>query len=170
MISILLLTAACGGGTIKADLAMPGPGGVTHGTDGSMTMRAGIIVDAGDGSGVCERIRVSVYTSASAPGDVTKAPASAPIASGRGIGTYQADTYRCHALVVNLPPRDDYWLIVDYPVGSAGDPPRQYYTTGRPTVTTPTLRTGFYPVRVADKQTTQLVGQLGAAATPVPGI
>lgn len=163
---LLLLVAACGGGSIQADLAMPAPGGVTQ-TPDMITSTAGIIVDAGDNTAVCERIRVSLYTSATAPSDVTRAPSTAAVATGRGLGKYEDGSYRCQVLVVGIAARDDYWLIVDYPVRSADG--KSYYSTGKPSITQPVLRTGFYPVRVADKQTTKLQGSLGAAATPLPG-
>lgn len=166
LLASLLLAGACGGGTISAEIAMPGPGGITQ-TPDTITMTPGIVVDAGDDTSVCERIRVSVYTTATAPSDPSTAPATAPIATGRGLGRYEPDRYRCTVAIVGLPARDDYWLILDYPTRSADG--KAYYTTGKPTLTQPTLRTGFYPVKVVDKQTTQLSGSLGAAFAPLPG-
>jgi hypothetical protein len=80
-----------------------------------------------------------------------------PVAEGRGIGSYSASDPRCAALIVNLAPRDDYWMVVEYPAHAPGDPDIPYYMFGLPSLTAPKpMSSGFYPVKVVDKQTTKL--------------
>jgi hypothetical protein len=165
----LAATAACTGGHINAELTLPRPGGVTQGSNGSMTMAPGIVVEAKDKSGVCERIRIRVYTAATAPANVNSAPAGVkPIAEGRAIGSYSADSPRCSALAANLAPRDDYWMIVEYPGYSPDDPASTYYTFGKAALQAPpSMTSGFYPVKVVDKQTTKLAATFAPPGTPV---
>lgn len=173
LLSLCLLVSACSGGSINAALTMPRPGGVTTLPDGGMQMSAGIVVDASDGVAVCERIRVRVYTSATRPANPNVAPAQKPVAEGRGVGTYTGEKPTCSALAVNLPPRDDYWLIVEYPGHAPADPTIAYYTFGRPSLSLPpSMVTAFYPVKVTDKQVTQLSATLigpGYQAPVPPG-
>jgi len=153
-IGILLAATACSGGAISVDVAMPRPGGAATDPSGTLTMTPGVIVDAGDGTSVCERIEVKVYVGPSAP-----TATSAPVASGRGLGTYDpgAAAPRCVVLAANLAPRDDYWLSLTYP--------GRYFTTGRPDLVIPgqprpARAVQLGPVKVVDKQTAKLAAAL----------
>lgn len=160
LLSLCLLLSACSGGSINAALTLPRPGGIVTHPNGNMEMRAGIVVSTADGVAVCERIRIRVYTAATKPANLEQPPADAkPVAEGRAIGTYTEEKPNCSALVVNLPPRDDYWLVLEYPRSPSFSDP--YYTFGRPSLTQPPpMVLGFYPVKVVDKQTTQLTATM----------
>jgi hypothetical protein len=172
LLSLCLLCSACSGGSINAALTLPRPGGATTLPGGGLEMRAGIVVSTSDGVDVCQRIRVRVFTAAARPPDLEKPPADArPVAEGRGVGTYTAEQPSCSVLVVNLPPRADYWLVLDYPARSPSG--EAYYTFGRPSLSQPPpMVLGLYPVKVVDKQTTQLSATMigpGYTAPPPPG-
>lgn len=170
LLSLGLLLSACSGGSINAALTLPRPGGVFPQPNGDMVMRAGIVVSTNDGVAVCERIRIRVYTAATRPQNLEKPSADAkPVAEGRAIGTYTEEKPSCSALVVNLPPRDDYWLVLEYPPRSPdGD---AYYTFGRPSMSQPPpMVLGFYPVKVVDKQTTQLTATMTGPGYQAPSL
>jgi hypothetical protein len=166
-----LTTAACTGGIINAELTLPHPGGVSE-SNGITTFSPGILVDTEDGTGVCERIRVRVYTSAAPPANPAGAPVGVtPVGDGHAIGSYTADKPQCLAVAANLPPRDDYWMLIEYPAHGAS-PAVAYYTYGVPVLGAPVPITGgFYPVKVTDKQTTTVRATLVLPPKPsVPGV
>lgn len=159
-----LTTAACTGGIINAELTLPHPGGVSE-ANGITTFSPGILVGASDATPVCERIRVRVYTSATPPANPAAAPVGVtPVGDGHAIGSYTADKPQCLAIAANLPPRDDYWMLIEYPAGG--------YTYGVPVLGAPApITAGFYPVKVTDKQTTTVRATLVLPPKPsVPGV
>lgn len=149
-LALLLSTAACSGGAISVDVAMPRAGGVSE-SGGVITMSPGLAVDADD-TPVCERIEVKVF--AGAP-----TAAAAPVATGRGLGTYDRTSAspRCSVLIVNLGPRADYHVQLSIP--------GRYFTSGRPDLVMPgqpppAHTASLGPVAVADKQTTKLAATI----------
>lgn len=149
----LFAVAACSGGAISVDVAMPRPGGQT--TSGDVTtISSGIIVESDDGTSVCERIVVKVYAGPAAP-----TATATPLHTGRGLGTYDpaAAAPRCVVLAANLAPRADYYVALEYP--------SKYVVTARPVLVMPgespparTVTLG--PIAVTDKQTTKLTASL----------
>jgi len=161
-----LALAACSGGAILVDLKMPEPGGAT--TSGDLTtFSTGVVVDAADGTDPCERLQVRLYTSATAPASVTSPPSSAPIASGSSLSHYR-ENHHCQIVILGLPARADYWVIVTYPAKSpAGDP---YYATAKPSlVTVPPGVIGFYPIAVVDNQSAKRNGTMNVEIPSIPG-
>lgn len=144
---ILLLSsvAACHGGAIQLEVAMPGPGGVTTSPNGVLTSSEGIAVST-DGKDPCERLKVKVYT---AP----PTAASTPRYTGGGFGKYDraSSTPTCGALAAQIDP-GEYWVRVEYPeefyarnpsIRLPGDPARS------------SIAGEVGPLKVVDKQTTK---------------
>lgn len=163
----LLSLAGCGNGVINMRVNMPGPGGASQSGE-VLTLSSGVIVDAKDGTDVCERLRAYYYRPASPPAAVAGIPKDQPpLYSGRGLGKYDPEKRQCQVLGV-VPP-GDYWVAVEYPVQSPTDSSVTYYTTARPSLTPVRLTGGAYPVHVVEKQTAEGTIDLTASQAPMPG-
>lgn len=162
-----LSLAGCGGGMINMTINMPGPGGVTQQGD-IMTISAGVIVDARDGTDPCDRLRVYYYRPSSPPAEPGRVPKDmTPLQTGRAIGKYDPQKRQCQ--LVAVAPPGDYWVAVDYPLASSTDSNVSYYATGRPSLTAMRVSGGAYPVRVVEKQTAQGTIDLAEGRDPLPG-
>src|SRR6185295_1159296 len=126
--ALLLFVAACPrtSGTVEISVMMPRPADKVVTPDGLPSGESGVIVDATDGSSVCQRVRLYVYAVKPATTKLTEHPADAPVHSGNGFGTYDPERKICTASAV-LPAKTGYWAIVEYPYVSADDPPVAYY-------------------------------------------
>lgn len=158
----LALAGCGGGGHLHAVVEMPPPGRLSE-----SNWTPGVVVDAADGSAVCERLRVYITPLASAPSSVSRVPAGTVKYTGRGMGSYDPSERRCVAAAVDLEPGDDYWLVVDYPPSSPDDPSVGWYVTAKPTLAPPTISAGAWPVRIGAKETTELRLSLTAAGGAV---
>jgi len=154
MVPLVAALGGCVGGALNLTVKMPPPGGVEKGSDGTETWKQGVVVDAKDGSAVCERLRVYITPMATAPSEVGSVPSGKAQYTGRGIGTYDPVKQECTVAAFNITPRDDYWVVVDYPVKSPDNAEVSYYFTGKPTLTPPHVTGGLHPVKIVDKQTT----------------
>lgn len=145
ILSFLTSVAACRGGAIQVDVAMPRAGGVTQSPTGVISSSEGIVVSA-DGTEPCDRLIVKVFTE---PPTAT----SKPRYTGGGLGTYDrtSPTPTCQALAAQLDP-GQYWVRIEYP--------EQFYFRN-PSIRMPgdTSSSSIFgqvgPLTVVDKQTTK---------------
>jgi|JI10StandDraft_1071094.scaffolds.fasta_scaffold19971_4 hypothetical protein len=152
--TLLALTslAACHGGAIQVDVAMPRAGGVTQSPTGVITSSEGV-QPAVDGVDPCERLRVKVFT---APPTAT----STPRYTGGGLGTYDrtSPTPTCKALAAQLDP-GEYWVRIEFP--------EEFYFRN-PSIRMPgdtsssSIVGQVGPLKVVDKQTTKAAVTLTA--------
>jgi len=127
------------------------------------------VVHAKDDSSVCSRLRVYITPMTTPPSNVGRVPAGAVQYKGRGFGNYDPEKRECLVAAVNLPPRDDYWVMVDYPVRSPDNREVDYYFTGAPTLRTPVVADGLYPVKIIDKEMTNSTLSLSRKDQQLPG-
>lgn len=159
---VTALAAGCQPG-IYARVTMPPaseryhepPSSMAPNVTGADLQIPGVIVDAGDGTEVCARLKVYAFRGAK-PRDMAAMPSDMkPYTTGGSLAKFDPKTRRCDVLVANLPPGNDWWLLVDYPVVSPADSKTQYYLLSKSQAGSH-VSGGAFPVAVTDKQTTNV--------------
>jgi len=135
------------GGTMAIDVTMPPPSQPPG--PGELGPSPGVVDSTPDD--ICRHLDVYIYKGRPSALAVDAVPPGVvPVLRGKALGTYRPESPKCLAAAVQVPPGNDYWVVVRLPaslyVGRGGRPSLSGTTAGI------AVTGGLHPIVVREKQ------------------